>query len=999
MGDRTRREDGDREGGSDQDAAELEPQGGSFLQRLLTNPRTRNAILQRLRAQQQRRRAAEKAGSGGDKGEGAGEGEHAEEAEAIAEAKADVAKEVREEKEKAKQSGRDADRAPLAKNDELGAEGARSHEEGEGYVRETKTSGSVVVDARDLGVKVGRDAETHGDEEAGDDYKQGTGFEGAAGIKNGQIAVEGKATQKREDEKGAHESSQSVAIENGKAKLSFGGKTETRDPADKDAKPSAKGWDAGVEIGPDSLGGELATEKENADGSKRRTKVGAELGKNEASASAARTYTDEKGRSLTISVKGGIQVSASEPVKVGEHRFIVYYVRTKSLGGGVGGGGHGMGAQLGATGSDYETGTRAFEDEDKAKEFKEHAAELLVGGEPDPRSVEGAMKIEVGESRGRGHSIGGSAGVSGAFEGASMGLSGHAQQSDEVSVRRVSETIFDVTHEQATDEGGALTGGGGGVELSRTKSANQHRSITVRFDVSTPEGKAAFEQFCRDKKVPARGGKVVGTDTGKGEESGDGVHIAPLGDDTITHRTSEDTNVDEAGKHEAYKGELEHKSDPNAIGRFLGEDKLSSSVEVTARQENDKDAGYTVTGKIGGESGDYNRNHMLHLFGTDGNERWDTSKIRPSGEWTMTTDVDKKTIRRLERLDPRFEGKSDDDKMRALSQYVADKGADAINDIEDNSRHQLNWDLELKGDKNFPGRAGREALEARMHKYGEALAATKGADGPSVANDVQAEIDQLEARRQAVASTSNYTDLPDGLRQQQLQLIDREIAGFLELRHRASVEAVKNRPGEDMLSVATRQNDAKGYANQSPEQKPLAELRDKIAMADFNIAACHKECARAEPAIRAAINHVDWHKSSAGRLVGAAGKAYSEAKSLDEPQRAAYRSLDELRMSFMKSFDDPQRALPLGQSLLTQVETYATMAANAQGKYYDAARSLVMVAKDEAMAPYADFWKDVRDTMEDQDYVAADDDLGGATSDGDSDDPPEPPPKKVSMRL
>lgn len=509
MGDRTHRPSGQRAGsGKDGDGAA----GGSYLQRLLADPRTRAKALRLLRAQKEQQAAKKAAaaskregGEGAEGGEGGGEADA--EAEAEADAKAELAREERKEKKEAEEAARDADRVPLAKHDEIGAHGAHSHEEGEEYARKDTVSGGVSADARDVHVSLGRESEVHGDEEAGDEYRQSTAVEAGLGIKNGEFAGELKTSQKHEDEDGADETSQSVAIEDKKLELAVGHKKETKDPNDKEAKPSAKGWDAGVEIGAEGVGGELASEKENADGSKRRTKVAAELGENQISGSAAHTITSKSGNSVTLSVKGGIQVEASEPVRVGPHRFIVSYKRTKTVAGGVGGGGHGVGVKVGASSADYETGTRAFETKQEADEFKEHAAAMLLHEEPDPRSVEGAMRMEVGESRGRGHADGESAGATGAFEGASLGVSGQEQASEEVSVRRVSETVFEVTHEHAEEEGGALTGGGGGVELSRTRSSNRHRSVTVRFDVGTPEGKQGFEQFCKDHKLPARGAR------------------------------------------------------------------------------------------------------------------------------------------------------------------------------------------------------------------------------------------------------------------------------------------------------------------------------------------------------------------------------------------------------------------------------------------------------------------------------------------------------------
>ena len=100
------------------------------------------------------------------------------------------------------------------------------------------------------------------------------------------------------------------------------------------------------------------------------------------------------------------------------------------------------------------------------------------------------------------------------------------------------------------------------------------------------------------------------------------------------------------------------------------------------------------------------------------------------------------------------------------------------------------WDLELKGDANFPGPAGRASLNQQRKALAAALKAK-----PPKANEVIKQtgetLDKLKKRRDAVADVKKYTDLPDGLRKQQLTLIDGHVEEFKAVRRNAQALAMR----------------------------------------------------------------------------------------------------------------------------------------------------------------------------------------------------------------
>jgi hypothetical protein len=1017
MGERTS-DEADRgaavDAGNDVDVGELQVPPGSQLAQLLADPRTRKAVLQRI-AERKKRMAAEhakKSGAGVVALEGhehkdkpkhpLGADEHKGEREYhdvhgsaslerkpnsdITDAKVSAGMSVAQHERQGKSETVDERKAKVSvsKADGLELTGEHSHETGNEEAGEKSgNSVGVKLHPNDAHVTVGHESESW---ESGQKHKTGT--DASAGIKNGKLDAEIARATRDENALGADEHKKSIGFKDDRVELGLGNKSVLKHPGDKE---SSTGHDATVGVGKDSvaLGGSRTTT--NTAGTTSKTAIGGEYNWKEgnASASASRTYTTKGGASASGSVKAGVHLEASIE-EVDEHTFVVHYTRGKDVGMSGGGGKHGASADVSVGSSDFVNGSRTFGSKKEAEEFKETLPHELPDA-PDPRSVDGAMKLAVGESRGVGEGENASFGGSGTVEGANVNLSHHQNDSSEVDVKRVSETVFEVTSKTASAHG--LTGGVGGLGTSVSRDATDDASAgqTVRFDVSTPEGTKGFEEYCRDPSKVPKGGQLKKDTAATGHTYTETVGL--WGDSEKEKRHTGESKTTEDGKtSKDFEGDQGHEHKAGWVGRHLFSEKdENSSVAIDSRQVDDKVDGYTVTASIGGESGAYNRGKMRHMLDSD--EAFDEKKAERSGQWTMTSDLEAKQIAGMERYKQRFAGKGDDDKMRALSQWVANDGMNAINTMQRDWGVQMSWDLELKGDKNFPGRAGREELEARVQQYGQTLADNPGG-APAVLAEVQGEIQALHARREAVQSKSRYTDLPEQLRAQQLQLIDREIAALSSLQHRAAVESTKNQPGESGGAIATRAHDGQAHAGLPGPLKQVAALRDQIAVQDASVAGAQKDNAEADAAMAKAMKQVDFSKRDAGRRFGASGKLCTEARALDQAQRADYLRVDELRLALLRSTSDPAKEATVAGELLARVTESANRASAVNEKYYEAAKVQVLITRPAGLAGHDAFWNDVRDSMDTGDFADELDDAapasGGTASAADGDDDDEP---------
>ena len=230
------------------------------------------------------------------------------------------------------------------------------------------------------------------------------------------------------------------------------------------------------------------------------------------------------------------------------------------------------------------------------------------------------------------------------------------------------------------------------------------------------------------------------------------------------------------------------------MGRWLGEDELHSRAVLTAASQNGQPVGYHAEVSVKSDSGEYNREQFGAIFlGAQKGK----STAKPSGDWTLSADIEAKVIKDLEQNSAAFRhARTDEERMRILSGLFKEGGARAAGGlVRAGGKSQVAWSLELKGDENFPGPAGRQRLKDQQRAL---LAALVGSPDTADAIVVEARdaTTKLEQRRRAVADPEKYTDLPEELRQQQVALIDDHLRDFRKVAEQALRVALRVDRGE-----------------------------------------------------------------------------------------------------------------------------------------------------------------------------------------------------------
>ena len=541
----------------------------------------------------------------------------------------------------------------------------------------------------------------------------------------------------------------------------------------------------------------------------------------------------------SVSVHGGYSVEASEPRQQGE-TWVVDWSRTLNAGGKAGGSKGPANIGAGATYTDSEFGTRNFKTKTEAEAFQKDAAARLPSQSHDPSTVAGALQLEIGESLGHGHGLQGS--VSGGVSlpgGGNIGGGATRGSSSSLSVRRVSATIFDVTDESSGNKGksfsmGTFVGGATG-----HGSEDHTSSRTLRFDLATPAGRAAFDAFNKDtSQIPDKGARVISSTESKGEDSGTTVNLPGHSNDR-TSRVEEAITQDQAGKLERYTGKATEQISTEIP--FFDKTHDNVGVQFDATERNDRDSKYALSGSVDSSDGSDSIRHLAALTSS----AYRTSEgAKSSGKWaveveitdamvdTFVKEIGTERVRKMglfDGSDPRNDlrehlrdAKTSDDKKRALARFFADAGHDGkaikqmrevltggyVNewsfgsDYESLKRNKLGnfeYDLTLPGDRNFKGMGARLELEGKIRQYQQLIAANPQAAG-TLHGEIAPLLEEVRRQRNEINDPKRYSDLPDELREHQVARLEGYIESLNGLRVQAGeslIEADAPKPQND----------------------------------------------------------------------------------------------------------------------------------------------------------------------------------------------------------
>ena len=176
----------------------------------------------------------------------------------------------------------------------------------------------------------------------------------------------------------------------------------------------------------------------------------------------------------------------------------------------------------------------------------------------------------------------------------------------------------------------------------------------------------------------------------------------------------ESDTIGEQGRGHEIGGGQEHQQDPTWLARKTGDRKLFSSAQLIYRETEGKES-YTAVIRVKSESGDYNQDEFAKaFFGAHA-----THDAQPSGEWIISAEISKRVVEDIAALrDQTGLARTSRDKARMMTKLMTERGGQMAGGLMRSGAKKTDWMVELKGDPNFPGAAGRAKLDAEKKAIG-----------------------------------------------------------------------------------------------------------------------------------------------------------------------------------------------------------------------------------------------------------------------------------------
>jgi len=764
-------------------------------------------------------------------------------------------------------------------------------------------------------------------------------------------------------------------------------KSQTQVDAEGNKQTDSRGTTVGISGEGASVGQTHTDAKGNTTSTKATGNLGVDAQGNITNVSATGSYT-RNGK--TVSAGAGYEVHVTEPHKVGDV-FVVEWERVLSA--------HGAGGAKGVgVSGEYDSkrfGSRSFPTEAAAKAFYDQAEAMAPSLAIDPTTAGAATQLAIGETRGAGESskVGGSASLSPTA--GSIGVSGEHSSSSSVEVRRVSETVFELTRDGSSVNGGGFNASTVGVGASHKSYGKEGEKVTVSIDISTPMGTTAYELYARSGLImfPAR----IISQTEYDEHGSSTTSFVPGAQSTWAGHTEHSMTQDAAGTTERFAGETSQTASSSVP--FFGGDKSDMGVRLEETEVNHAQSFYSLYGHVSATSGEESSKDLSKITGMVRDT--DTQgEMKSSGNWKVEVEITPELVEQFlstvsdekvreigifESADARNElrqslqaAKTSADKKKALAQFFADAGYDgraigamrnAIYGVKNqwqlsgdyktavqNQIGNFDYDLTLPGDRNFQGTAGRLALEGKIDQFTKALA-DNPASGGSLHGAIYATLEEVRRQRTEISDPQRYTDLPRQLRETQVARLDKYIVQLSELASQAGVaftEADAAAAAAAKPEAGKEKGKGKGGAKEpgkeqaapvDPAMKALMGLRAQIGGVDLSLQKARADYQAADASYQDYTKqflHVisqrsqeDVHKTYVDSE--SAAKAARALKASAEPQQA---SADQLRSLFIESIANPDTAQAVGAGTLGQLMIAQGLWSSAADKMADAVRPL-----------------------------------------------------------
>jgi hypothetical protein len=637
----------------------------------------------------------------------------------------------------------------------------------------------------------------------------------------------------------ANEKSNKVNVSLSGVAFNRGSATETGTAPD--APKTRTERNVGGGLGPDGATGTASTAITSQSGTKAEAKGDVKIGPDGSiELTGTGSITTPGGLTGHISVSGKHSAVASDPKPLPNGKFSVEFVETDVNGAEIGGGyskpGGGMSASVnvGSSSSNRQYERRTFDTKQEAIQFQLMAAMHVESAADDVKkasTIEGALALKEGEVRGTSKTdtdtIGAGAGmsqVSVSVASTDATTTGMQIEKGEGNKVRVTPSIAE---QKAFNASISVAGAAGNTKGS---SETNSFSVTYEFDLGTEDGKKAFLAYQKQRLPPPMppGAKWIDNTTGHAIEDHDVYKFAHIGEIGWGTHATQTTVEDESGTHTTAVGGQSETVELNGYRKLTFDKNRHAQADIIGRMDNGQIAQISAQMKVGGEDGEFNRDQFRKIFSDKGAPSG--AKVTTSGDWTLTADIDKKVFENFEKTnsDAR-KAKTREERLKIYSEAAQKNGAQMLGGQVRTSGRKLAWNLELKGDPNFPGATGRAILNQQRARLAAQLKEKPESAG-AIAAEAKDTLGALQKRYKDVTDKNKYTDLPDELRDEQRDVINTHIAEFKSIRSQALSVQMRGGRKEDLTLVLSRAANEHGYDDVDMKDRAWRNAQDLVTI-------------------------------------------------------------------------------------------------------------------------------------------------------------------------
>ena len=393
----------------------------------------------------------------------------------------------------------------------------------------------------------------------------------------------------------------------------------------------------------------------------------------------------------------------------------------------------------------------------------------------------------------------------------------------------------------------------GGLQYTASEGA------IVTFDLSSPEGQAAFQRLRNVGQLPPEGAGYTVEANIEGSEEQESTGLNFLGvSGTNTNTTSETRRTFTDGHTE------EERTGTDAtnlsiwgLGSFAETDRMTALEDSRAENRT-----YAYNSTANSSSTQSVNSELAESTGVYADTVRNELSNQEDRHWTITSILTHAQVEQLVNNirrgnwnhysliyqsghgadfaeEIRAAGDDWDRIDRALTEFISETGDEGMALIRDTLDISPQYSLTLQGDPYMTGEAGHRALARKIERWTTLL--DEATSARTVGLQITTELTEQRERLEAISDLERYPDLPHALRGQEVTRTEEEITELTSLQDRA-IELAQQDDLGDQLDTPNSSLETATNASQMTDAQLVNEEWEKVRASELLVSDKRSDC-------------------------------------------------------------------------------------------------------------------------------------------------------------